>query len=98
MNVDITDDDIRVKLNLTAYKTSMFTKKSFLYKILGFTQSLSGEAGDFDGFVHIIPGTYKSDRPINITGIDKVHLKSDCIQESIVNGTCESIFYAFVLS
>ena len=42
--------------------------------------------------------SYKSDRPINITGIDKIHLKCDCIQGSIVNGIREPILYSFALS
>ena len=46
----------------------------------------------------MIAGSYKSDKPINITGIDKVHLKCDCINGSIVNGTRETIFYCFVPS
>ena len=43
-------------------------------------------------------GSYKSDEPINITGIDKVHLKCDCIQGSIVNGIREPILYSSALS
>ena len=46
----------------------------------------------------MIAGTYKSDRPINITGIDKIHLKCDCIQGRIVNGIREPILYSFALS
>ena len=46
----------------------------------------------------MIAGSYKSDKPINITGIDKVHLKADCIQGSIVNGVREPILYSFALS
>ena len=46
----------------------------------------------------MIAGSYKSDRPINITGIDEIHLKCDCIQDSIVNGFREPISYNFVLS
>ena len=46
----------------------------------------------------MIPGTYKSDRPINITGIDNVHLKGDCFKGSIVNGVREPILYSFALS
>ena len=46
----------------------------------------------------MIPGSYKSDKPINITGIDKIHLKCDCIQGSIVNGIREPILYSFGLS
>ena len=46
----------------------------------------------------MIAGSYKSAKPINITGIDKIHLKSDCIQGSIVNGMRETILYSFTLS
>ena len=46
----------------------------------------------------MIAGSYKSDRRINITGIDKVHLNCDCIQGSIVNGIREPILYSFALS
>ena len=46
----------------------------------------------------MIAGSYKSDRPINITGIDKVLLKCDCIQGSIVSGVREPILYSFALS
>ena len=33
-----------------------------------------------------------------ITGIDKIHLKCDCIQGSIVNGIREPILYSFAMS
>ena len=46
----------------------------------------------------MIAGSYKSDRPINITGVDKIHLKCDCIQGSIVNCIRDPILYSFVLS
>ena len=46
----------------------------------------------------MIAGSYKSHRPINITGIDKVHLKCDCFQGSIVNGVREPFLYSFALS
>ena len=45
----------------------------------------------------MIPGSYKSDKAINITSIDKVHLKCDCIDGSIVNGIREPILYSFAL-
>ena len=31
-------------------------------------------------------------------GVDKVHLKADCVQGSIVNGIREPILYSFALS
>ena len=91
-NVKFTIDNIRPKSNLNSNKTIKFTKKYFFYVILCFTQSHSGEIGDFEGFVQLIPTAYKSYKPINITGTDKVHLKADCIQGSIVNGTRQPSF------
>ena len=45
----------------------------------------------------MIPGKYRSVRPINITGIVKIHLKCDCIQESIVNCTRKHFLYSIAL-
>ena len=79
VKVNITIIDFMSKSNLTTNKTLRFTEKSFFYILLGFNQSHSGELGDIGGFVHLITGTQKIDSPIRITGIDKVHLKADCI-------------------
>ena len=98
VKVSITIDDIRLKSNLKINQTLIFTEKSFSYTILGFTQSRSYPLDDIDGFYQLIAGSYKSDKPINITGIDKIHLKCDCIQGSIVNGIREPILYSFALS
>ena len=75
VKVNITIDDIRLKSNLKINQTPIFTEKSFFYTILGFTQSHSYPLDDIDGFYQIIAGSYKSDKPIKFTGIDKVHLK-----------------------
>ena len=98
VKVNITIDDIRLKSNLKINQSLLYTEKSFFYTILGFTQSRSYPLDDIDGFYQIIAGSYKGDRPINITGIDKIHLKCDCIQGSIVNGIREPILYSFALS
>ena len=98
VKITITIDDIRLKSNLKGNQTLMFTEKLFFYTILGFTQSRFYPLDDIEGFYQLIAGTYKSDRPINVTGIDKVHLKTDCIQGSIVNGVREPILYRFALS
>ena len=98
VNVNITIDDIRLKSNLEINQTLLFTERSFFYTILGFTQSRSYPLGDIDSHYQIIAGSYKSDKPINIAGIDKIHLKCDCIQGSIVNGIREPILYSFALS
>ena len=98
VNVSITVDDIKLKSNLKINQTLIFTERSFFYTILGFTQSRSYPLDDIDSHYQIIAGSYKSDKPINITGIDKIHLKCDCIQGSIVNGKREPILYSFTLS
>ena len=46
----------------------------------------------------MIPGSYKSEKPINITGIDKVHLKCNVVDGSIVTGVRDPILYSFALS
>ena len=98
VKVNITIDDIRLKSNLKINQTLIFTERSFFYTILGFRQSRSYPLDDIDSHYQIIAGSYTSDRPINITGIDKIHLKCDCIQGSIVNGIREPILFSFALS
>ena len=98
VKVNITIDDIRLKSNLKINQTLIFTERSFFYTILGFTQSRSYPLDDIDSHYQLIAGSYKSDKPINITGIDKIHLKCDCIQSSIANGIPELILYSFALS
>ena len=98
VKVNITVDDIRLKSNLKINQTLIFTEKSFFLYNFRFSQSRSYPLDDIDGFYQLIAGSYKSNRPINITGIDKIHLKCDCIQGSIVNGIREPILYSFALS
>ena len=98
MKVNIKIDDVRLKSKLKTNQTLIFTEKSFFYTILGFTRSQSYPLYDIDGFYQLIAGSYKSDKLINMTGIDKVHLKCDCINRSIVNGVREPILYSFALS
>ena len=98
VKLSVTIDDIRLKSNLKTNQTLIFTEKSFFFTILGFTRSRSYPLDDINGFYQLIAGSYKSDEPINITGIDKVHLKCDCIQGSIVNGKREPFLFSFALS
>ena len=98
VKVNITIDDIRLKSNLKINQTLIFTERTSFYTFLGFTQSRSYPLNDIDSHCQLIAGSYKSDRPIKITGIDKIHLKCDCIQGSIVNGIRESILFNFALS
>ena len=43
-------------------------------------------------------GTLISEKPVMITTTDKVHLKCDCVDGSIVNGIREQILFSFNLS
>ena len=95
---NITIDDNRLKSNLKINQTLIFSEKSFFYTILGFTQSRFYPLDDIDGFYQLIAGSYMSIKPNNITGSDKIHLKCDFIQGSIVNGIREPILYSFALS
>ena len=97
VKIDVTIDERKYKTDLKINQTLIFTNKSFFYTILGFTQSHSYPLEDIEGFYQLIAGLYKSERPIKITGIDKVHLKCDCVDGSIVNGTREPILYSFAL-
>ena len=86
MKISVTIDEKIYKPNLEINQTLIFIIKSLFYTILGFTQSHSYPLDDIDGFYQLIAGSYKRGKPINITSIDKVHLKCNCIDGSFVNG------------
>ena len=97
VKIIVTIDEGKYKTDIKINQTLLFTNKSFFYTILGFTQSHSYPLGDIDGFYQLIAGSYKSDKPINIKGIDKVHLKCNVVDGSIVNGVREPVLYFFAL-
>ena len=98
VKVIVTINDISLRSNLKVSQALIFTEKSFFYTISGFTRSRFYLLDDIDGFYQLIAGSYKSDKPINITRIDKIHLKCDCVNGSIVNGVREPILNSFALS
>ena len=59
---------------------------SELKKVLGFTNK------DYQA------GTHISEKPVMKTITDKVHLKCDCVDGSIVNGIQEQILFSFNLN
>ena len=73
VKISVTINERKYKSNLKINQTIMFTNESFFYTILGFTQSHTYPLDDIDGFYQLIAGSYKSDKPINIISIDKVH-------------------------
>ena len=80
----IETDTISMKSVLTTSNPIYFTSK--LNELLGFTNT------------HYIEGTHISEKPVMITTTDKVHLKCDCVDGSIVNGIREQILFSFNLS
>ena len=62
-----------------------------------FIQSLPGPLGDIEGYIQLIPGTYKKERPIETTGVDKVHLECDFLNGSNLNGSGQAILYSFAV-
>ena len=92
--MSVTIDYVRLKSKLKNNQTLIFTIKSIFYTIFGFTQPHRGPLNDFEGFFQKIPRSYKSEKPINITGIDKLHLKADCLQGSILNGVRGLFLYS----
>ena len=82
--IDIQADTISMKSVLTTSNPIHFNSQ--LNKVLGFTQR------DYPS------GTHTSEKPVMITTTDKVHLKCDCVNGSIVNGIREQILFSFNLS
>ena len=81
---NIIPDTISMKSVLTTSNPIHFNSE--LNKVLGFTQS------DYPS------GTHTSEKPVMITTTDKVHLKCDCVDGSIVIGIREQIFFSVNLS
>ena len=63
-----------------------------------FNQSHSYPLNDIGAFYQLIRRPYKRNGTNNITGIVKVHLKTDFVQGSIVNGVRGPILYSSALS
>ena len=61
--------------------------------MLVFNKSHSGALSDTKGFIRKKSGTFKNEKPVNFTRIDKYPSKCDCINGSIVNGIREPILY-----
>ena len=81
---NIEADTISMKSVLTTSSSIYFNSE--LNTLLGFTKTDN------------TAGTHISDTPVMITTTDKVHLKCDCVDGSIVNGIREQILFSFNLS
>ena len=88
--IDIEYDDITMKTKLFARYGIMairFDEKSFFSTILGFTSGW-----DYKSYKK-----YTSQKILNLGSTNKIHLKCDCIDGSVVNGLRQPILYSFVL-
>ena len=88
--IDIEYDDITMKTNLVVRSGIIairFDEKSFFSTILGFTS----------GWDYKHYNKYTSQRIVNLGNTNKIHLKCDCIDGSVVNGLRQPILYSFVL-
>ena len=84
LKINIKIDTISMKSILTTSYSIYFNSE--LNTLLGFTKT------DYTA------GTHKSEKPVMITTTDKVHLKCDCVDGSIVNGIREQILFSINLS
>ena len=88
--IDIEYDDITMKTKLVVNNGIIairFDEKSFFSTVLGFTP----------GWDYKHYKKYTSQKVVNLGGTNKIHLKCDCIDGSVVNGLRQSILYSFVL-
>ena len=84
LHINIEADTISMKSVLTTSNPIYFNSK--LNELLGFTDT------------NYVEGTHISEKPVMITTTDKVHLKCDCVDGSIVNGIRDQILFSFNLS
>ena len=87
--------DPKFKINIEADTISMKSVLTTSYSIY-----FNSELNTLLGFTNkgYSAGTHISEKPVMITTTDKVHLKCDCVDGSIVNGIREQILFSFNLS
>ena len=88
--IDIEYDDITMKTKLVVgygIIAIRFDEKSFFSTILGFTSGW-----DYKSY-----NKYTSQKIVNLGSTNKIHLKCDCIDGSVLNGIRQPILFSFVL-
>ena len=74
-------------LGIFGLGTLRFDERSFFHTLLCFTPYWDYKP----------PGVYTSDEILNLSTVNKIHLKCDVIDGSVVNGIRQPILYSFVL-
>jgi len=99
LKIEYGDISMKTKFILTrcgaTFGTLRFDERSFFNTLLGFTpywfyKPTNASYSDS-------PGVYTSDKILNLNTIDKLHLKCDVIDGSVVNGIREPILFSFIL-
>ena len=88
--IDIKYDDITMKTKLVVNNGIIairFDEKSFFSTVLGFTSGWDCKHYN----------KYTSQKVVNIGSTNKIHLKCDCIDGSVLNGIRQPILFSFVL-
>ena len=88
--IDNEYDDITMKTKLVVKRGIIairFDEKSFFSTVLGFTS----------GWDYKHYNKYTSQKVINLGSTNKIHLKCDCIDGSVLNGFRQPILFSFVL-
>ena len=88
--IDIEFDDITMKTQLVVRSgiiAIQFDENSFFSTILGFNH----------GWDYKHYNEYLSQKNVNLSSTNKIHLKSDVIDGSVVNGSRQPILHSFVI-
>ena len=88
--IDIEYDDITMKIKLVVNNGIIairLDEKSFFKTVLGSTP----------GWVYKHYNKYTSQKVVNLGSTNKIHLKCDCIDGSVLNGIRHPILFSFVL-
>ena len=104
--IEIEYDDISMKTknilkfknnetSLFALGTLRFDDRSFFHTLLGFTPYWDYKPTNSNR--DAIPGVYTSNKILNLSSTNEIHLKCDCIDGSIEDGVRQPILFSFVL-
>ena len=72
--------------------TLRFDERSFFHTLLGFEPYW-----DYKPNHRPLPGVFISDKILNLSTTNKIHLKCDCIDGSVQDGVRQPILFSFVL-
>ena len=76
------------------FGTLRFDEKSFFNTLLGFAPYWDYKPNA----IHAdSPGAYTSEKKLNLSAIDKIHLKCNCFDGSVQNGVRQPILFRFTL-